>query len=144
MLRRVNLLTELHISPNPVSELPYFRMQVLRRRPELQILDGTTASATEKVKANVIYGDDVGGWIWGLFGLGFNSFSEIAKSHCSPYPPPQLAKQEEIFNRILPREQFVDRRLITVEAIERRELEMFGFIGRTAPEDEDLDNQGEE
>lgn len=42
-----------------------------------------------------------------------------------------------MFGQILPRETFVDRRLITQEALERRELEMFGFLGQVAPEDED-------
>ena len=53
-------LADLYISPNPVSELPHFRLQVLRRQPQLRLLDDLAATPQEKVKANVAYGDDVG------------------------------------------------------------------------------------
>ena len=53
-------LADLYLSPNPVSELPHFRLQVLRRQPQLRLLDDFQATPQEKVKANVAYGDDVG------------------------------------------------------------------------------------
>ncbi|CAD7922927.1 unnamed protein product [Amoebophrya sp. A25] len=99
-------IADLYVTPNPVSELPFFRLQILRLLPHLRTLDDVPATPQEKVKANVAFGDDLG-------------------------------RQEELFEAILPREQFLDRRLITEELLQARELEIFGFVGRTAPEDDD-------
>jgi len=54
-----------------------------------------------------------------------------------------LNQQEDIFTSFLPREQFIDRRLVSSDAIEKRELETFGFVGQVAPlEDEMVEKSG--
>jgi len=98
-------IADLYVSPCPVSELPFFRLQVIRQLPQLRTLDDQVCTPQEKVKANVVYGE-------------------------------HQEREEATFTGILPREQFDDKRLITQELLEQRELEIFGLVGRTAPEDD--------
>lgn len=91
-------LADLFLAPNPVDELPYYRTQVLYRLPKLRWLDEAPATAEEKVKASLTYGEDV-------------------------------VKRQEIFDKLLPEEAFVDRRVVTKEAILDMELEKFGNEG---------------
>ena len=100
-------ICDLYLSPNPLVELPYYRQQVLRRMPDIRLLDtDVLVSEMEKVKANVLYDDYV-------------------------------AQEEKLFEKFLPAEQFVDRRLITQEAVEQMELEMFGQTGSVRPKNEE-------
>jgi len=52
-------LCDLFLAPNPITELPYYRAQVLHRLPRLRWLDDSQATPEEKIKADVIYGADV-------------------------------------------------------------------------------------
>jgi len=52
-------LSELYLNPNPVSQLPQYRAQVLHRLPRLRSLDAEQVSPEERVKTEVIYGADV-------------------------------------------------------------------------------------
>lgn len=52
-------ILDLYVTPNPVSELPHFRLQVIRRQGQLRLLDNIRVSPQEQVKANVAYDDDV-------------------------------------------------------------------------------------
>jgi len=58
-LQSFPFLCDLLLAPNPIAELPQYREQVLHRLPNLRLLDRQAASAEEKVKADVIYGNDV-------------------------------------------------------------------------------------
>lgn len=53
------ILSDLQLAPNPVEELPHYRAQVLHRLSHLRCLDNETATAEEKVKADLIYGADI-------------------------------------------------------------------------------------
>eukprot|EP00747_Dinoflagellata_sp_TGD_P162907 gnl/TRDRNA2_/TRDRNA2_181049_c0_seq1.p1 gnl/TRDRNA2_/TRDRNA2_181049_c0~~gnl/TRDRNA2_/TRDRNA2_181049_c0_seq1.p1 ORF type:complete len:571 (+),score=111.94 gnl/TRDRNA2_/TRDRNA2_181049_c0_seq1:69-1715(+) len=59
-LQGFTFLCDLFLAPNPILELPYYREQVLNRLPGLRWLDEEAVSAKEKVKADAIYGADVG------------------------------------------------------------------------------------
>eukprot|EP00933_Yihiella_yeosuensis_P011371 TRINITY_DN11862_c1_g6_i1.p1 TRINITY_DN11862_c1_g6~~TRINITY_DN11862_c1_g6_i1.p1 ORF type:complete len:1129 (-),score=239.47 TRINITY_DN11862_c1_g6_i1:167-3553(-) len=52
-------LCDLYLHPNPVSQLPYYRAQVIHRLPRLRSLDSQQVSAEERVKTDLIYGADV-------------------------------------------------------------------------------------
>ncbi|CAL1162571.1 unnamed protein product [Cladocopium goreaui] len=52
-------LSELYMHPNPVSQLPQYRAQVLHRLPRLRQLDNQQVTPEERVKTEVIYGADV-------------------------------------------------------------------------------------
>jgi U2 small nuclear ribonucleoprotein A' len=91
-------LADLYVSPNPVDQLPYYRLQMLKRMPQLRNLDDAPATAEEKVKAAVLYGAEVD-------------------------------EQKRIFDSVLPREQFVDRRFVTAEDVEEMEQKQFGQVG---------------
>ncbi|CAE7424627.1 LRGUK [Symbiodinium natans] len=54
-----HFLSELYLNPNPVSQLPQYRAQVLHRLPRLRNLDCQQVSPEERVKTEVIYGADV-------------------------------------------------------------------------------------
>jgi len=58
-LQSFPFLCDLFLSPNPITDLPYYRAQILHRLPRLRWLDELAVSAEEKVKADVIYGADV-------------------------------------------------------------------------------------
>jgi len=58
-LQSFDFLCDLQIFPNPVVQLPHYRAQILHRLPNLRVLDVQAATAEEKVKADVIYGQDV-------------------------------------------------------------------------------------
>lgn len=91
-------LCDLLLAPNPVAGLPHYGAQVLHRLPLLRSLDTMPVPAEEKVKADLIYGADVGA-------------------------------RREIFEQLLPEEDFVDRRLVTEEGIAEMEMERFGQYG---------------
>ncbi|CAK9007314.1 unnamed protein product [Durusdinium trenchii] len=52
-------LSELYMQPNPVSQLPQYRAQVLHRLPRLRQLDSQQVTPEERVKTEVIFGADV-------------------------------------------------------------------------------------
>mmetsp|Transcript_46322 Transcript_46322/g.108536 ORF Transcript_46322/g.108536 Transcript_46322/m.108536 type:complete len:731 (+) Transcript_46322:56-2248(+) len=52
-------LSELYMHPNPVSQLPQYRAQVLHRLPRLRSLDTQHVTPEERVKTEVIFGADV-------------------------------------------------------------------------------------
>lgn len=52
-------LQDLWLVPNPVCALPQFRAQILRRLRQLGNLDAAPISGEEKVKADIVYGDDL-------------------------------------------------------------------------------------
>lgn len=58
-LQSFPFLCDLFLAPNPITDLPYYRAQILHRLPRLRWLDELAVSAEEKVKADVIYGADV-------------------------------------------------------------------------------------
>jgi hypothetical protein len=101
-LASFSLLQELKLAPNPVDKLPHYRAQVLHRLPLLRVLDVGQVGADEKVKADIIYGEDI-------------------------------EDRRKIFDDLLPKEQFVDRRLVTEEGISQLEQELFGKEGDVGP-----------
>eukprot|EP00931_Biecheleriopsis_adriatica_P059087 TRINITY_DN35297_c2_g1_i1.p1 TRINITY_DN35297_c2_g1~~TRINITY_DN35297_c2_g1_i1.p1 ORF type:complete len:1124 (+),score=267.55 TRINITY_DN35297_c2_g1_i1:243-3374(+) len=52
-------LSDLYLEPNPVSQLPQFRAQVLHRLPRLRSLDAQQVTAEERVKTDLIFGADI-------------------------------------------------------------------------------------
>eukprot|EP00397_Hematodinium_sp_SG-2012_P034978 GEMP01037570.1.p1 GENE.GEMP01037570.1~~GEMP01037570.1.p1 ORF type:complete len:582 (+),score=127.74 GEMP01037570.1:210-1955(+) len=57
-LREFKFLCDMFLAPNPLDQLPYYRAQVLYRVPDIRFLDDAVATAEEKVKAGVIYGEE--------------------------------------------------------------------------------------
>jgi len=97
-LSKFPYLKDLYLSPNPLDQAPYYRVQMLHRLPTLRWLDDAPASAEEKVKAAIIYGLEV-------------------------------KEQEELFNAVLPRETFQDRRRVVEKDIIEQEKAFFGQVG---------------
>eukprot|EP00434_Breviolum_minutum_P034441 symbB.v1.2.030485.t1/scaffold3434.1/size111337/10 len=58
-LASFTFLSELYMHPNPMSQLPQYRAQVLHRLPRLRQLDSQQVTPEERVKTEVIYGADV-------------------------------------------------------------------------------------
>lgn len=58
-LQSFPFLCDLFLAPNPITDLPYYRAQILHRLPRLRWLDELAVSAEEKAKADVMYGADV-------------------------------------------------------------------------------------
>eukprot|EP00438_Fugacium_kawagutii_P003149 Skav218929 [mRNA] locus=scaffold678:39018:56391:+ [translate_table: standard] len=58
-LASFSFLSELFLHPNPLSQLPQYRAQVLHRLPRLRQLDHYQVTPEERVKTEVIYGADV-------------------------------------------------------------------------------------
>ncbi|CAE7369399.1 LRGUK [Symbiodinium sp. CCMP2456] len=102
-------LSELYLNPNPVSQLPQYRAQVLHRLPRLRSLDAEQVSPEERVKTEVIYG-------------------AAAATACA-----DVETRREIFEQLLPEETFVDRRLMTEAGIALAEVEEFGSNGDAGP-----------
>ena len=58
-IERLNLLTELDFSFNPVQNKKHYRSQVLYHIPQLRMLDGVDIIAEEKAKAENLHGVDL-------------------------------------------------------------------------------------
>ncbi|CAJ1357118.1 unnamed protein product [Effrenium voratum] len=58
-LASFQFLSELYLEPNPMSQLPEYRAQVLHRLPRLRQLDDQQVTPEERVKTDVIFGADV-------------------------------------------------------------------------------------
>ena len=58
-IERLNLLTELDLSYNPIQNKKHYRSQVLYHIPQLRMLDGVQIIAEEKAKSENLHGVDL-------------------------------------------------------------------------------------
>jgi len=58
-LAEFSFLSDFYLDPNPLSELPQLRAQVLHRLPRLRCLDSVQVTAEERVKTDLVYGADI-------------------------------------------------------------------------------------
>mmetsp|Transcript_103145 Transcript_103145/g.183283 ORF Transcript_103145/g.183283 Transcript_103145/m.183283 type:complete len:1129 (-) Transcript_103145:35-3421(-) len=57
-LAEFSFLSDFYLDPNPLSELPQLRAQVLHRLPRLRSMDLVQVTAEERVKTDLVYGAD--------------------------------------------------------------------------------------
>jgi Leucine-rich repeat (LRR) protein len=58
-LQDLSLLSDLDLSDNPLTQKQLYRLRLLYRLPQLRFLDGSPATAEQKIKAENLYGLDL-------------------------------------------------------------------------------------